>query len=91
MCWSACLFAAADKDRTLRTALFIWGLLAISSILIMAIGLLWLIVRYRRTLKKRRPPVVYHDLRIGNEFEEFENPFNEPDIPEGDGPAAAKE
>jgi hypothetical protein len=83
------MFAAGD-DQVIRTAFLVWGMLALTSISIMGLGLLWLIVGCRRFVKKEPRRTVYYDLSIGNEFEEFENPFNEPDLPEDHGPTLPK-
>lgn len=81
---------ADDHEKVVRTAVTLWGLLALSSIIVMAIGTVWLVVRYRRTLKRgKRKRIIYHDMKLGNEFEEFENPFNEPDVRQDDGPTSA--
>lgn len=77
--------AGGDSVRAAKALVSVLYLLAFVAVLLMGLGLLWLIVRRARILRrglKSRPQVKYFDLRGETNIDDPEDPPHEPSCDE---------
>ena len=79
-----------EQTRQVGVALTVWAMLAFLSILLIAIGGIWFLVRFGRQVKpkhEKAPRTVYHDLSVGESSDDADPASDDgadADDPEGE-------